>query len=130
MPTRETVDAFIAQVVRGEHVEAIRDWYAEDASMQENHEEPRVGRELLMAGEADMLSRVQTVVTELLSPPLVGGDQVAIHWRFTFTFKGRGSVRVFDEIAWQTWKGDKIWRERFFYDPATAAKVPAAEVAP
>lgn len=130
MPTRETVDAFIAQVVKGEHVEAIRDWYAEDASIQENHDEPRVGRELLMAGEADMLSRVQTVVTELLAPPLVGGDQVAIHWRFTFTFKGRGSVRVFDEIAWQTWRGDKIWRERFFYDPAHAAKVPAAQATP
>src|SRR5436190_10393370 len=112
MPSRETVDAFVAQVLRGEHVEAIRDWYAEDASMQENLEPPRVGRDVLMAGEAEMLSRVDSVVTELLAPPLVAGDQVAIHWRFTFTFKGRGSVRSFDEIAWQTWRGDKIWRER------------------
>jgi len=23
----------------------------------------------------------------------------------------------FDEIAWQEWRGDKIFRERFFYDP-------------
>jgi hypothetical protein len=75
-----------------------------------------------MAGEAAMLERVASVVTELMAPPLVHGDQVAIHWRFTFTFKGRGSVRVFEEVAWQTWKGDRIWRERFFYDPATTAK--------
>ena len=121
MPARETVDAFIAQVLSGQHVEAIRDWYAEDASMQENQDAPRVGREVLMAGEAAMLARVAKVETELLSPPLVNGDQVALHWRFTFTSKGRGTVRSFEEIAWQTWRGDKIWREQFFYDPAQTA---------
>jgi len=26
-------------------------------------------------------------------------------------------MRRFDEIAWQEWCGDKIFRERFFYDP-------------
>ena len=122
MPSRETVEAFVAQVLRGEYVEAIADWYAEDASMQENQEPPRVGREVLMAGEAAMLERTTKAVAELLSPPAVSGDQVALHWRFTFTFKGRGTVVSLEEIAWQTWKGDRIWRERFFYDPATVAK--------
>ena len=117
MPTRETVDAFVNQVLHGDHVEAIRDWYAEDASMQENQDAPRVGRELLMAGEAQMLARQAQVVTELLAPPMVDGDRVAIHWRFTFTSK-KGVDRGFAEIAWQTWRGDKIWREVFFYDPA------------
>lgn len=122
MPAKETVEAFIAQVMSGDHVGAIRDWYAPDASMQENAEPPRVGRAVLIAGEAAMLERVAKVETELLSPPTLNGDQVGLHWRFTFTFKGRGSIRVFEEIAWQTWKGDKIWRERFFYDPSTVAK--------
>jgi hypothetical protein len=118
MPDRATVEAFIAQVLSGDHVGAIRDWYAPDASIQENQEPPREGRETLMAGEAETLSRMAKVVTELLSPPIVSGDQVAIHWRFTFTSKRSGTVRGFEEVAWQTWKGDKIWRERFFYDPA------------
>jgi len=76
-----------------------------------------VGREVLMAGEAQMLERMAKVETELLSPPAVTGDWVALHWRFTFTSKGRGSVRSFEEIAWQEWRGDRIFRERFFYDP-------------
>ena len=67
------------------------------------------------------MARVAKVETELLSPPLVNGDQVGLHWRFTFTSKGRGTVRSFEEIAWQTWRGDKIWREQFFYDPAQTA---------
>src|SRR5690349_14038114 len=116
MPTREAVDAFVAQVLGGDHVGAIRDWYAEDASMQENQDAPRVGRELLMAGEAAMLARVASVKTELLAPPMVDGDRVAIHWRFTFTSR-KGVERGFEEIAFQTWKDGKVWREVFFYDP-------------
>ena len=84
--------------------------------MQENGETPRLGRGTLMAGEARALARVAAVTSELLAPPLVDGDHVAIHWRFTFTSK-TGTQRVFDEVAWQEWQGDKIWRERFFYDP-------------
>ena len=121
MPSRDAVDAFVAQVLSGDHVGAIRDWYAEDASMQENQEPPRVGREVLMESERQMLARVATVKTELLAPPIVDGDRAAIHWRFTFTSKS-GVDRGFEEIAWQTWRGDKVWREVFFYDPAQTGR--------
>lgn len=125
MPSRQTVEAFVAQVLSGQHVEAIRDWYAEDASMQENQDAPRVGRDLLMAGEAQMLARQAEVVTELVAPPLVDGDRVAIHWRFTFTSK-KGHVNSFQEIAWQEWRGDRIWRETFFYDPGQTRRAESA----
>jgi len=121
MPSRETVEAFVNQVLTGDHVEAIRDWYADDASMQENQDAPRTGREVLMAGEAAMLARQAEVKTELLSPVMVDGDRVAIHWRFTFT-SHKGTVRSFEEIAWQEWRGDKIWRETFFYDPGQVGR--------
>ena len=117
MPSQETVDAFIAQVVSGDHANAIRDWYLEDAFMQENQSEPRRGRELLMAQEVKTLSRMTRVETELVDPPLILGDRVAIRWRFTFHPK-EGEPGVLEEIAWQTWRGDKIAEEVFFYDPA------------
>jgi hypothetical protein len=117
MPSRETVEAFIADVMSEDHVGAIERWYEPDASMQENQGEPRVGRATLMAGEARTLSRVAGVTTELLGGPLIDGDQVAIRWRFTFGLKDGGTMRQ-EEIAWQTWRSDRIWRETFFYDPA------------
>ena len=120
MPSRETVEAFIAHVMSEDHVGAIEHWYADDASMQENQGEPRVGREVLMAGEAKMLARMAGVKTELLAPPVVDGDQVAIRWRFTFT-TADGRKLAQEEVAWQTWKGDKVWRETFFYDPRQMA---------
>jgi ketosteroid isomerase-like protein len=45
------------------------------------------------------------------------GDQVAIRWRFTFIFKDGGKLQQ-EEVAWQTWRGEKIATETFFYDPA------------
>lgn len=124
MPARETVEAFMAQVLSGAHVEAIRDWYADDASMQENQDPPRVGREVLMEAERQALARSAEVRTELLSPIIVDGDRVAIHWRFTFVSR-KGHAASFEEIAWQEWRGDKVWRERFFYDPAQTQRAPA-----
>ena len=120
MPSRETVDAFLADVLSEDHVGAIERWYCDDASMQENQGAPREGRETLMEGERRTLARVASVRTELLAPPLSDGDRVAIRWRFTFTRKD-GTTRALEEVAWQTWKDDRIWRETFFYDPGQMA---------
>jgi hypothetical protein len=116
MPSRAVVEAFIAQVVSGDHVGAIRDWYLEDATMQENQALPRGPREALMAREAAVLERTEQVLTELVEAPALDGDRVAIRWRFTFRFKDGGAMRM-EEIAWQRWEGDRIAEETFFYDP-------------
>lgn len=120
MPTPETVAAFIADVMSEDHVGAIARWYADDATMQENQGEPRTGRETLMAGEQKTMDRVAGVKTELVGGPLIAGDTVAIRWRFTFTLKD-GATKSQEEVAWQTWRGDKVWRETFFYDPRQMA---------
>jgi ketosteroid isomerase-like protein len=118
MPGRATVERFIAMVESNDHVRAIEEFYAEDASMQENLAPPRVGRDVLVAHEKAALARVASVHTHKVATFLVDGDHVAIHWIFDFTLPD-GTARRFDEMALQTWRGDKIAVERFFYDPAT-----------
>lgn len=118
MPSRETVERFIAMVEANDHVRAIEEFYAEDASMQENLGPPRVGRDVLVAHEKAALARVASVHTHKVTTVLVDGNHVAIHWIFDFTLPD-GSSRRFDEMALQTWRGEKIAVERFFYDPAT-----------
>ena len=117
MPTRARLDEFIAVVVSGDHAGAIERYYTEDASMQENAAPPRVGRDGLVAHERAVLERMAKVVSVCVSST-VEGDRVAIHWNFELTGKD-GKVRRFDEVALQEWRGDRIFRERFFYDPAT-----------
>jgi hypothetical protein len=117
MPSRARLDEFIAVVESGDHAGAIERYYTEDASMQENAAPPRVGRDGLVARERGVLARMTHVDSKAMSSVL-DGDRVAIHWIFELTDQS-GAVRRVDEVALQEWRGDRIFRERFFYDPAT-----------
>lgn len=120
MPSRARVQDFIATVEANRFVEAIEEFYTEDASMQENGAEPRRGREVLVAGEKAVLAAFESVRTMPVGAWLIDGDRVAIHWTFEFTAHDGAKSRI-DEIAWQLWRGDRIAEERFFYDPGKRA---------
>jgi hypothetical protein len=121
MPDRHVVEAFAAAVESNDHVGAIERFYAQDASTRENDKEPIVGRDVLAEKERKTLARVLSVKTTRIGPLLLDGDHSAIRWRFEFTAKD-GSVRVIEEVAWQTWRGEKLIEEQFFYDPAMMTK--------
>ena len=117
MPTAPTLERFIARVESNAHVEAIEEFYTEDATMRENMAAPRVGRATLMAQERATLSRVRSVSSRCVRPVLVNGDTVVVRW--IFRFEGHdGRVRELEELAWQRWQGERIAEEQFFYDPA------------
>ena len=116
MPNRERVAAFVAMVEEGKYVEAIREFYAEDASMQENGEAPRVGRDRLIEHEWRMLEAHAAARTLPGSSFLLDGDRVAVRWGFEFTRKDGKRFRM-EELALQRWRGERIAEERFFYDP-------------
>jgi hypothetical protein len=120
MPSTTILEAFIASVESNAHVEAIRDFYTEDASMRENFEPPRVGREALMAHEAKALSRAASVTSQCIRPVFVNGDHVVIRWIFIFTARDGSRMRI-EELAYQRWRGDKVCEEQFFYDPKQLA---------
>ena len=128
MPSRDTLQAFADTVEANDHVGAIMRFYAPDASTRENDNPPLVGREKLAEKESKVLASVAGVKTTRLGALLLDGDQSAIRWRFEFTGKD-GSSRVMEEVAWQTWRGEQVIEERFFYDPASIRKTVAGPVA-
>ena len=117
MPSRQTLDAFITLVERGHFVEAIENFYASDATMQENQDPPRGGRDVLIAGERQVMSMFPTIETRKVERALVDGDFVVINWVFSFTTSS-GQTMMLDELALQRWSGDRIVYEQFYYDPA------------
>lgn len=121
MPSLKTLQAFADTVESNDHVAAISNFYSVDARTQENDGEWRVGREALAAREAAVLAAVAGVTTTRLGPLLIDGDHSAICWRFEFTGKD-GKVRSMEEVAWQTWRGEELVEERFFYDPQQMAR--------
>jgi hypothetical protein len=117
MPSLATLERFIARVESNAHVEAIEEFYTEDATMRENLAPPRVGRATLMAQERATLARARSVKSRCVRPVLVNGDTVVVRWVFRFEAQD-GRVRELEELAWQRWDGERIAEEQFFYDPA------------
>ncbi len=116
MPTRERVQAFVETVVAGQFVEALRQFYHDDAVTRENNGPDRRGLAKLVAIEEKVLGAFSMTA----HPPgaiLVDDDDVAIHWAFDITDQ-TGATRRMEEIALQRWRGDRIDMERFFYDPS------------
>lgn len=123
MPNRQTVRAFIELVEQGQYVEAIEQFYAPHASMQENSQPPRQGRDTLVAYEKAVMAACSAMRTLPVESVLVDGDFVVIHWVFEFTRHSGKTLRI-DELAHQRWEGDKIVEERFFYDPLATQSEP------
>jgi hypothetical protein len=116
MPSREIVEAFAKRLEAGDFVGAIEQFYTPDAATYENNADPTVGRDKLVAKERGVLAAFKEVRAVRVGPSLIEGDHVATRWTFSFT-DAKGAVRTLDEIAWQTWRGDALIEERFYYDP-------------
>ena len=117
MPTRERVQGLIDLVERGRYVEAIEAFYHDDASMQENLDPSRRGRETLIKGERRVIEAHRSIRTRPVRTFMVEGDCAVINWVFDFVdHEGRAYTQ--DELAFQLWRGERIFEERFYYDPA------------
>ena len=74
MPTPETLRRFITRVEQNAHAEAIEEFYAAEATMQENQSPPRVGRDLLVANERKVLARAKSVSSICVQPVFASRD--------------------------------------------------------
>jgi ketosteroid isomerase-like protein len=117
MPSRERVQTLISYVEQRREVEAIREFYAADAQTQENNAPPTVGLAALVEKEERFLASLAAMHVAEAASFVVEGDQVAINWIFEFSYPNGQRMRM-DEIAYQLWEGDKIVRERYYYDTA------------
>ena len=127
VPTTDTLERFIARVEENAHADAIAEFYAENASMQENQSAPRVGRDLLIARERAVLAKARSVKSTCVRPVLASGDKVVIRWIFEFDWQDGSRTRM-EELAYQRWEGERVVEETFFYDPAQLVpRKPTAE---
>lgn len=116
MSLSRLVDDLIGMVEQGRFLEAFERFYASDAEVRENDQPARVGLEALIANETAVLSAFRSVRGKALTS-LVDDEQAVIRWAFEFAASDGGLIRL-DELTLQTWRGDKITHEKFYYDPA------------
>jgi len=104
-------------VLTNHHDKAIEQFYTQDATMQENQETPRQGRDNLVEREKAVLARASKVESEIRGPVFQNGNHVVIRWRFRFEWPDQ-TITEMEELAYQRWDGEQIAEEQFFYDPA------------
>lgn len=115
-PSQSLVRSFIRRVEQQDYVGAIAHFYHEDATVQENQDPPRRGRVALIAHEMDLMVRYGNIPVRKVDRFAINGNAVFINWIFELNTPSLGK-RIFDEVAMQHWDGDRIRRERFYYDP-------------
>jgi ketosteroid isomerase-like protein len=120
MPSRQRVQDLIELVRRGKLPQAIEEFYADDVIMQENRQPPTVGKAANLERERSFAASVDRWHEARPVSVVIDGDQVAIDWVLEYSTADGTRVRM-EEIAHQTWRDDRIVRERFFYDSATLA---------
>jgi ketosteroid isomerase-like protein len=115
MPLKEKVADLVQLVLTGRLIEAFDKYYADDVVMQENRNEPMVGKAANRLRELAFVDSVAEFHQAEVPYTLVDGDRAVIAWMLEFTNKAGQLVR-YDQVAIQKWENGQIVHERFMYD--------------
>lgn len=116
MSLRAHVTQFIQLVERGQTVQAIEQFYAEDVVVFENREMARAGRDKCARFEREALAQYP-------EPPLAKAlatacdeatGRVFVEWLIRIKTQ-EGTFLRLEEVAVQRWVADRIVEERFYY---------------
>ena len=102
-------------VLSGKIIDAFEKYYADDVVMQENSEDPRVGKAANRKAEEEFMSSVEAFNGASVKASAVNGDVTFSEWEMDITFKGGKRVKM-EQVAVRHWKNGQIAHERFFYN--------------
>ena len=113
---RENEQKLNEMILQGQAMEAFEQFYADDIVMQENTDDPRIGKDACRAYEQEFFGSVAEFHGAQLLNSSVDGDRSYSEWIFDVTFAD-GNRMTNTQVAARTWKDGKITREQFFYKP-------------
>ena len=111
---KAAVEDLIAKVVGGKALEAFDRYYADDVTMQENEQPPRIGKAPCRTFEADFLSKIKAVRTYVCDGYVISGNKAFIVYRIDADHAEWGTLNM-SEVAIQEWSNGKVVREKFVY---------------
>lgn len=103
------------QILSGDVLPAFERFYADDVVMQENSEEPRVGKDVNRKVEQEFLSSVEQFHGAKLLGSAANQDISYSEWEYDMTFKGGKRMKM-NQVAARRWSNGKVVHERFYYN--------------
>lgn len=102
-------------IIKGEGLKAMKKYYADDVSMQENEDPPRVGKQACLEQEKRNLQMVTNVTSKLLNQAIDHKNGVVFsEWEIIFKTVSDKTLKL-TEVSVQSWEGGKIVKEKFYY---------------
>jgi ketosteroid isomerase-like protein len=113
---RTRVDQLNSMIQKGQIMEAMREFYADDVVMAENDAPPTVGLAANLEREQAFVDNTTWYGLELQNVA-VGDDVSMVQWWMDFHNTQYGARLAFTQVAVQRWRDGKIVDERFYYTP-------------
>lgn len=102
-------------IINGDTLKAMELFYADHVSMQENEDNPRIGKQTCLDNEKRNLQNVKKVINKLLNQAIDNKNNVVFsEWEITFLTKN-DRVMGLKEVSVQQWDNGKIVKEKFYY---------------
>ncbi|WP_196885607.1 SnoaL-like domain-containing protein [Aureivirga sp. CE67] len=113
---KENVKELNTMILEGKILEAFDKFYAEDVKMQENDQQPSIGKENCRLNEEAFVNGITEFRGAKVLNSIVSDGVVATEWFFDYTHKDFGT-RTYTQIAVQRWNEQgQIISETFYYN--------------
>lgn len=116
---RERADALVEYIKTGRILDAMTEFYAPDAQMQENANPPVAGLAANIEREKQFLANVKDWKGFAVKALAVEGDVSFMESTIDFVAQNGSDVHM-EQVSVARWRDGKIVHERFYYD--TGAK--------
>lgn len=112
----EKVDELNSMIQQGKVLEAFEKFYAADVTMQENEDQPTVGKDACRINEEAFVNNILEFRKADIQNVVIGDRLSIVQWDFDFTHKDWG-IRNYNQIAVQRWNEQgQIINEKFYYN--------------
>ncbi|MCF6132523.1 nuclear transport factor 2 family protein [Flavobacterium wongokense] len=111
---KQHLEELNTMVLQGNALDAFKKFYHENVVMQENQNEPTVGKSQNWERELEFFSNVTEFRDAALLEMAVNGNVSFTIWHYDYTHKDWG-VRNYQQVAVQHWENGLIVKEQFFY---------------
>lgn len=114
---RERETALNEMTAKGQILEALAAFYAEDCVFEEGDGARRVGRQAQHAHLSAFFAGLKGLDSATLHAQATGDGVGLSEWTFAMT-AGDGTPIVWNEVLVRRWRGDRVVSERFYQSSA------------
>jgi hypothetical protein len=111
---KEKIEELNSLVLEGKALEAFDKFYHPQVVMQENENQPTIGKEENRAREIEFFSNISEFRGAQVKGVALADNLSTVVWHYDYTHKAWG-VRNYMQVSVQHWQDGLIIKEQFFY---------------